>query len=357
MSALNVAITTDGLTGEVVVTFTLSGVSRGTDGAEYGSPVVFNVKMKSPSGSWASATGFGHGNYLDSGTPAGCAQVLRLPANMVSFDLRVTSVDVFKQSSPGLTSSESWNPGPPFDVSYTAPAVSVPAVAALDARTLTYKQVRDGLIARKYSSTPNAAEMARIAEFITAANRLALQGYKWSELVVTEAVTCDNGKVLWSAIRGASERTFYTADPRPANSRALKIQEKSFTDDDGVWLESGSLTSVWVQYVPRLPRFSSVEVESGTSYGLGSVRYHDSSGHCYECIATGGALGSEIADATKWRALPLLWETEEVVKSFAEAACYSRAEERGQASSIRKEAHENLENLKFNDCRNRNHPR
>lgn len=306
-----------------------------------------HIGWKLPDDAWLDPfPASGQGTIVTQTGPSSGGQIYEFPALNVAFDVRARTKDT------ATSDLSDW-----VELSYVPSAASAVAEAELDARMLTYKQVRDGLITRKYSTTPDAAEMARIAEFITAANRLALQGYKWSELLVTEEVACDNGRVLWAAVRGASERSFFTADPRPANSTALPLQAKSLPDEDGVWLDSGTRTSVWVQYVPRLPRFSSVEIVGGTAYGQGAVRYLDSTGHCYECIAANGALGSEVADTTKWRPLPLLWETEEVVKSFAEAACYSRSEERGQASSIRAEARENLAELQFNDCRNSRYPR
>ena len=64
---------------------------------------------------------------------------------------------------------------------------------------------------------------------------------------------------------------------------------------------------------------SAIALVSGNSYGLGTVRYDDDSGHCYECIAPDGALGSEITDDTKWRALPLLYLLLEPTLALAEA--------------------------------------
>ena len=223
-------------------------------------------------------------------------------------------------------------------------------VKPLYSRQLTYKEVRDEVVARYYTATtPSTAELDRLATYITSANRMALQGYAFGEQWTTMEVDCANGKVLWADIYGADHREFYTADPRPADSRAIQIQENQ-PDADGVWLESGTLTTVWAKFVPRFPIYTNTALVNGTSYGQGAIGFVDATGHCYECIAADGATGAEYADTDKWRSLPLLWIVAEPIKGFAEASLFARSQERGQAATIRAESQATLDELRYHDC-------
>ncbi len=235
-----------------------------------------------------------------------------------------------------------------FDLPSSGASATLPPTSI--ARILPYKTVRDGVIERYFSTTPTATEMQRIARFITAANRQAHQGYSWSELIVTEEIDCDDGKVLWADVQGADHRWFYTADPRPANSNAIEILEKT-ADADGIWLTDGAVnrTTVWAVYVPRLPVYTSEAVVAETTYDLGSMVYDDDTGHCYECVAESGALGSDLDDTDQWRARPVLWIVQDVIEALAESSLLERSQERGQAATVRANAEGNLQALQCQD--------
>jgi len=297
--------------------------------------VVVAFEIKAPSQAWGDASI----TYKDVPTGGGAAVAdLGLPLNIRDIDARA------RVSEDGAVT---WLPY--SELSY-ASRWNDTVPTGLNSRVLTYKTVRDGVIERYFSTTPTATEMQRIARFITAANRQAHQGYSWSELIVTEEIDCDDGKVLWADVQGADHRWFYTADPRPANSNAIEILEKT-ADADGIWLTDGAVnrTTVWAVYVPRLPVYTSEAVVAETTYDLGSMVYDDDTGHCYECVAESGALGSDLDDTDQWRARPVLWIVQDVIEALAESSLLERSQERGQAATVRANAEGNLQALQCQD--------
>lgn len=297
--------------------------------------VVVAFEIKAPSQAWGDASI----TYKDVSTGGGAAVAdLGLPLNIRDIDARA------RVSEDGAVT---WLPY--SELSY-ASRWNDTVPTGLNSRVLTYKEVRDGVLARCGSTLPSEADLARLAKFITAANRQSHQGYAWSEVIVTEEIDCDDGKVLWADVQGADHRHFWTADPRPATTTAIQIQEKT-ADADGIWLSAAAAnrTTVWVSYVPRFPVFSATEIVAETSYAYGFTGYDSTSGHCFECVAVDGALGSAINDAAQWRARPVLWIVQDVVEELAEASVMARSQERNQAAMVRGNAEGNLQSLQCQD--------
>lgn len=215
--------------------------------------------------------------------------------------------------------------------------------AALNKRTMTYKAVRDMLIERYFAATPSAAEMARIAQFITSAHRQVMEEWPWSEAKISTTVPVTDGLVTWADLQGADFYQFWTANPwaRSTRDTAAPVSVLKVVSA-GIYLDHESLTEVFVALQRRSPTFSAIAIVDATDYTIGDVRYDDATGHCYECLST-GALGSAITDGTKWRALPILWLLLEPLLNLAEAQFFSRSQERGQASSLRAAASEQLD--------------
>jgi len=302
------------------------------------STAYYHVQMKDPAETWTSeGVAFGIWRH-DATMHDGQADIAIIYPAVDTFDLRVRCLD-------GVTVTD-W-----YELSRVGTGSSAPA-GGVYARTVTYKEVRDGVIERYSTSSSDltAVELRRLAQFITAANRQVLMGYPWAELVVTESVTCASGKVLWADIRGADVRKFFTADPRPTTSTALPINEKQ-PDATGIWLDSGTLATVWAQYVPRPPKFSSVEYDNAATYAVADVCYYNTTGHCYECIAA--STGHAPTNTTFWRPLPILWTVAEAVMGFAEAAVYARERQEATAMTVRLTAEQLLNELQFHDCKKR----
>jgi len=326
--------------------FVYSVVLTDTEGA-VSAAVYYKAVFESqaPGGTWVSPTVYSDSSGVSPGVPLTRSVVLGVTSSSYELRARIQLLD----AGLAVINSSDW-----FYVNWdsvTQSQVNVgraPIVALPFGRSQSYKQVRDALINRRGIQSPNAAELERIAQFITAANRQSLQGYTFGEQWNTLEVTCDNGKVLWADIYGADHREFFTADPRPANDCARCITEKQ-PDADGVWLDSGIATTVWAKFVPRFPEFTNVALVDATSYGQGAIGFVDATGHCYECIAVTGALGSEYADTSKWRPLPLLWIIKEPIIGFAESLLAERSQQYGSAASIHARAMDTLGTLQTKD--------
>jgi hypothetical protein len=221
------------------------------------------------------------------------------------------------------------------DVTYTPAAVS--PLTTPGARTVSYKQVADGLKKRMgYTGTMTLEDNQDLAEYLGSAYRVCLEHWDWNEAHVTAAVPCTQGLVQWSDLQGADFATFSDADP-DAVERAYAIEVKRQTAEG--WLLRTDLTQVWARFTPRAPTFAYEPLVSATSYGQGAVGYHEASGHMVECIHPDGALGSEVTDPSRWRQLPLLWILVEPTKSLALADSLGDGEhERAQAAVVQAEA-------------------
>lgn len=307
-------------------------VSMGTSDATAAS-VQFGLQMKLPSQEWADVSY----SYFTKAVGGGTAnQEVRLVLNQPTMDLRARIQDLDTLEYTAYRTA-----------TWTSAAVEVdPEVAVLNARTWTYKQVRDALIERYYSAAPSAAEMVRIAQFITSANRQVLEEWPWAEAMISTTVDVTDGLVTWTALQGADYYQFWTVNPWAEATRDEAQEVRVLkASSEGLYLAPKDLTTVFVSLSRRAPTFSSVELVGATSYGYGHVGYNEATGHCYECIAADGALGSQIGDADKWRSLPILWLLLEPILNLAEAQLFSRSQERGQASSLRAAASEQLDVL------------
>lgn len=218
--------------------------------------------------------------------------------------------------------------------------------AALNKRTLTYKEVRDMLVDRYFSATPSVTEMARIAQFITSANREAMEKLAWAEADIGVTVSVVDGLVTWADVQGADYYKFWTVNPWADSTRSSAMEINVLRPvADGIYLETNR-TEVFVHLQRRAPVFSSVEIVAEDDYTIADVRFDPVTGHCYECLET-GALGSALSDGTQWRALPILWSLVEPILNFAEAHFFARSQERGQSGDLRRMAENQLEDIAF----------
>lgn len=301
--------------------------------------VTFWIEMKTPAQDWAETTATGllgqvGGEDLGVGNSA---LELRLPLNMRSFDIRSRAQDM-----DDLTYTD-WT-----ERSYSDGAVVVPAVSVPNARTVSYKTARDALMERHGITNATAGIYAQVAQFITSAYRQCLEDWRWQEALIHDTVPVTDGLVTWADLQGADRYRFYTANPKAESTRCTAVPVETLsTCAEGVYIDSQglNLTEVFVEFTRRPPVFKSTAVVGDANYGLGAVVYDDTSGHCFECVAENGAMGSDIDNGSLWRSLPLLWLLLEPVLNLAEAHFFSRSQERGQATSLRNVADADLTRL------------
>lgn len=289
----------------------------------------WNVQWKRGFQSWETAVSEGQYAQIDNEIMASAAEIeiFAITNTATSLDVRIQQVGVVDYD---------WH-----TLSYNAGDSTTEASAA---RVVSYKEVRDDLMERHGFTSPTAADYARAAQFITAANRFCVETASWPELKLSKEVAVTDGLVLLDDLEGADYFEFWTQDclTEASKREALPITVHRVVQG-GVYLNT-KLTTVFVIYTRRAPVFKSTAIVAGTAYNVGDVRYDDASGDCLECISD-GALGSDSADATKWRALPILWCLKEPLLCFAEAHFFSREQERGQASSLRNEGERLLDDL------------
>jgi hypothetical protein len=290
-----------------------------------GTAVQMQVTVKTRAQAWTD-TGLHSLTYYLTVNASNLAQMaLMWPLDMGPFDVRLRA----RLGSPV---------GPWSEYNYEAYTPEMEGVAVeLNARTVTYKFVRDGVAKRRGFGAGNPLTedaAAELAEYITSANRALLEDSPWPEVKRAESVTCSNGFVTWAAIHGADYFEFWTADPNLAGSCATPLTVRD-QNQLGLYLDT-TLTNVFAKFTPRAPVFDSRPVVSGTTYPLGAVRYDDATGHCFEVIHSSGAAGSSLLDPTRWRPLPILWMLADGVKLLAIADALGNGEhERTQAADLR----------------------
>jgi hypothetical protein len=267
-----------------------------------------------------------------------------LPPNARTFTARMRASD-----NAGSTWT-SW-----ITATYTATTEPTEGNAP-QARTVTYKQVRDTVavaLEMDLDTGLTSKQAADLASCITKAYRYCLRFDRWEEAIYTDtSVTCTNGLVVWTEVQRGAWFEFWTTDPRPVNNTAMRIPSLKPADNSGIWLDT-TLSTVFARYIPRAPRFSSVELVSATTYPADTVRYDVDSGQVVQALTS--ALGSEVADDTKWLALPILAILEDAVSLRAQAEYRNMEQERDQAADLRAQADDELNSVAFHaSLQNRN---
>lgn len=235
--------------------------------------------------------------------------------------------------------------------------------SSLNARTVTYQWVRDGVIQRMgrgARSAVTADQMADLAEFITTAYGRCLEKMTWPEREVNTSLTISNSLVTYAQVQGSdlADVMFWTADPDVLCSHACQIPLLRY-DSTGYLLDT-TLTTIHATFTPRAPVFDSTPVNTGASYAVTSVVFDAASGNCYEAIATNAA-GNALTDTTQWRPLTILWSLRDVVKLLALADTLGNTDqERAQAADLIQQAEDRLNQIAGRELRaaaNRMDPR
>lgn len=124
--------------------------------------------------------------------------------------------------------------------------------------------------------------------------------FVWPESQQGKTVALTSGKFTRADIANSDVWQVFTADPRPAGSRATKLETRR--DADGIWPVT-TLGSVFVLYRTGAPKLVYLPVED-EDYATGKVVYDPVTGDCYEAIAD-DAPGDTLTDE-KWQRAWLL---------------------------------------------------
>jgi len=179
-------------------------------------------------------------------------------------------------------------------------------------KTIPYRDLRAGLLVRRYlTGTPPAEASAVADDLLTATYMQGLAVSLWPEPTHGCAVAVSSGRVSRAPFHAVRSVEFWTADP--ASDPTATLVSVLETTPDYVVLDT-VLTSVHARFTLR-PVFTSTAIVGGTTYTPGAVAYQSADGHVYCALVS--ALGSDYADATKWAPLPVLAALAEPVKNLA----------------------------------------
>ncbi len=209
-----------------------------------------------------------------------------------------------------------------------------------------FQEVFDAL-ARALNHTP--AEVAANADLraglLEVMNRAYKRGYgkrSWEDAWDGQSVTPVNGVIDYSVIADARRFEIWSSDPRVKDSRAY---EKRFTTAlDGVHLESGESTAVWVMSLPKEPKFTTTAYAGGTTYAAKAlVLYTD--GQVYQSLQASNT-GNNPATATAWWKLqPMLEVLAEFTVAFARGTYLMESGQAQTGGEARKDALVDLDEL------------
>lgn len=294
-----------------------------------GRVVTFQVMSKVSSQTWASA-GLLTTSLISLVGVGGIAPLaLPLPLALPSSQYRVRA----RAEPSGYTPATAWSAW--VEVAYDTAPPSTPA--QITGRVVPYAQVLKGLATRRgICGELTECQAAEAAEYLTSAYRYCLEYWPWPEAMLSMEVPVSDGLVTWGALLWADYFQFWTADPDGPGATAYMLPVRA-QDALGVRLDT-PLTAVWAKFTPRPPVFTSAPVEADLLYVAGSVVFHPASGDVFECVAAEGALGSALADPTKWQPRRILWLLADPVKLLALADWLGNSEhERAQAEDLRQQ--------------------
>lgn len=202
-------------------------------------------------------------------------------------------------------------------------------------------------LALAVNTTP--AEVASNAELraglLAVMNRAYKRGYglrSWEDAWDGQSVTPVNGVIDFSELADARRFEIWSADPRVKHSRAY---EKRFTTAlDGVHLEGGGNTPVWVMSLPKEPKFTTTAYVSGTTYTAKTlVLFTD--GQVYQSLQAANT-GNNPATATTWWKLQVVLEVlVEFTVAFARGTWLLENGQVQTGGAARKDALADLEEL------------
>lgn len=179
-------------------------------------------------------------------------------------------------------------------------------------KTIPYRDLRAGLLVRRYlTGTPPAEANAVADDLLTATYMQGLSVSLWPEPTHGCAQPVSSGRVSRAPFHTVRAVEFWTADlaSDPAATQVAVLD----TTPDYVVLDT-VLTSVHARFTLR-PMFTSTAIVGGTTYPPGAVAYQSADGHVYCALVS--ALGSDYADATKWAPLRVLAALAEPAKQLA----------------------------------------
>lgn len=152
----------------------------------------------------------------------------------------------------------------------------------------------------------------------------------WSEAIKFASVTVQSGGYInWSDMEYAENWRLWTEDPRPYGSVAVAVD--STHDSTGIWPTGNQLTTLFAEYLPRVPAFTSTAWNSGTAYVVDDVVYY-TDGNCYRAIQA-GTNHTPSSSPTYWQVQPVLNVLQSAV-ALETAHQYKRGIVSEEASSI-----------------------
>lgn len=268
-----------------------------------------------------------------------------LPSRYVSFETRWRA----KKNHGLATPAEFTEWSNVLSVEGTAVAIT-PAEASING--LSFGAVRRALMEARQLDVINtpAPMLIKLGSAVAMAYRYCYEKYAWMDAKQVEQLTpTAEGLITAAQIDQAKRYAFYDADPRPVAARVCEIKLRT-KDSAGLWLERAPAT-VWGEWWPQCPRYTSTAVEDAKTYNVGDVRFDENTGHCFRALVA-NALGADIYDDTKWEPLPLLSILEDATLWYAQSLFLTSNDEQGQASRLRKDCDDLLAEARTNEMRN-----
>lgn len=171
--------------------------------------------------------------------------------------------------------------------------------------------------------------------------------FAWDFSVATKTVTVTNGNFPMSEIDNSDWWSIWSQDPRPFNNPttstwpSIRGRITAYKDGSGLYPQASN-GDVFVFYRQAAPQFSCVAVVAGTTYPAGSVVYdEDATGDCY--VALVSALGSAIADPTKWQRQYIPQQIGNVLQNLIIAQLRDAIRSSGASATADKKAQEWLD--------------
>jgi hypothetical protein len=155
-------------------------------------------------------------------------------------------------------------------------------------------------------ATQSADQKAGLSRYFNNAYRWAWRRPKehpWSEAVKFAAMTVQSGGYInWSDMEYAENWRLWTADPRPQGSSAVPVD--STHDASGIWPVANTAATLWAEYLPRVPVFSSTDWSNATAYVLDDAVLA-SDGNCYRALSSNTNV-APASHSNTWQVQPVL---------------------------------------------------
>lgn len=184
----------------------------------------------------------------------------------------------------------------------------------MSAATKTFSRILASICHRLDKDVPaTTRDAARFAEYVTAATKLVWEYYPWPDAMeledeaVTAHPTLTGAKYIPKVTNARTIGTLngvYSANPlADTSARQLTFTKRA----DGYYLPAGSSeTTVWLDYRPAPPEYTSTVHVLSSTYAAGSLVWDkDGSGNVFKAIAAVSA-NTALTDASKWLAVPVL---------------------------------------------------